>query len=339
MRTPEAARDPESMRKMAELLSTKPELASTMKEVGWATGSGGNADCMGWCHTTLPSHLLHTVRAVMSNVQGVAYTPCARAMANAPVCRRISFEHFNSPALLLRPLYLLPGLQVLSSMDPGQLAEMAKAAGLPAGMTLTPEMARMAADMMKNMSPEQVAQAMQQNAPIAAARAAAAAQASAPAAATAGAGTSSPSALADRGDTVGAGSSSSSGRGTAAGGVVPAIDPKQAAEMMAAMSPEQIEMMAKAMPGGDKMGMTPEMLKMAAEMMKNMSPGELAKMQEMAASMGMAGPGGMAARAGAAAAAGVPAVPPGGLSPEMAQMASEMMKNMTPEDLAKMQVG
>lgn len=221
-------------------------------------------------------------------------------------------------------------------MDPEQLAEMAKAAGMPAGMTLTPEMARMAADMMKNMSPEQVAQAMQQNAPLAAARAAAAAAAQAPAPATAGAGAgagaSSSSALADRGDTAG---NSTSGRGVPAGGVVPAIDPKQAAEMMAAMSPEQLEMMAKAMPGGDKMGMTPEMLKMAADMMKNMSPEELAKMQEMAASMGMAGPGGVAA----GATAGVPAVPPGGLTPEMAQVASEMMKNMTPEDLAKMQVG
>lgn len=66
--------------------------------------------------------------------------------------------------------------------------------------------------------------------------------------------------------------------------------------------------------------MTPEAAKMAASMMANMSPADMARMTEMASSMGIGG--GMG---------GMPA-----MTPEMAKMASSMMANMKPEDMAQM---
>ncbi len=42
---------------------------------------------------------------------------------------------------------------------------------------------------------------------------------------------------------------------------------------------------------------------------------------------------------GAGAGAGAAGLPPGGMTPEMAQMAADMMKNMKPEDMVAMQVG
>lgn len=69
--------------------------------------------------------------------------------------------------------------------------------------------------------------------------------------------------------------------------------------------------------------MTPEMMKMAADMMQNMQLEDMAAMQQM---MEAAAPGG--------------GMPPGAeqmMTPEMMKMAANMMKSMKPEDLAAMQ--
>ncbi|KAG2428587.1 hypothetical protein HYH02_014289 [Chlamydomonas schloesseri] len=266
---PDAARDPESMKKVAEMMAKNPEMAKTMGEV-------------------------------------------------------------------------------LSSIDPSKLQEMAKQAGMPAGVTITPEMAKMAAESFKNMSPEELQAAMATASkmgppPASLSASSADASSSTRAASAAGASTS------GRSSATPASSSSS----LAAAGLPPmppgGLDPRAAAEMMAAMPPEQLAEMAKMMPGGAGMAMTPEAIKMAAEMMKNMSPEEMARMTEMAASLqATAGAGSSAAgnssgrSAVAAAAAGAgpsPAPGPGGMpqmTPEMAKMAADMMKNMSPDDLAKM---
>lgn len=69
------------------------------------------------------------------------------------------------------------------------------------------------------------------------------------------------------------------------------------------------------------MAFTPEMASMAADMMKNMKPEDMARMAEMASKMGMGGPGMGMAGMGAAGA--------GGGQPSMSDMAG-MMDNMDP---------
>jgi hypothetical protein len=85
--------------------------------------------------------------------------------------------------------------------------------------------------------------------------------------------------------------------------------------------------------------MSPDMLRQAGDMMKNMSPEDMDRMMEMASSMrGNGGfPGGGAAPGGAMPGA---ADLQGMLkNPEAMKMATEMMRNMKPEDLARMSQG
>lgn len=124
-----------------------------------------------------------------------------------------------------------------------------------------------------------------------------------------------------------------------ASGAAPAVDPGMAADMLQNMSPDQIASMAEA---AKSSGMMPQgmeldadMIKMSAEMMKNMSKEDLAKMQSMAASTG--GPSGPAP-------SGAPmggAAPPGNMAemlnnPEAMNSAMNMMKNMDKDSLKNM---
>lgn len=77
--------------------------------------------------------------------------------------------------------------------------------------------------------------------------------------------------------------------------------------------------------------------------MRNMTPDDMARMQQQASAamggggmgMGMgAGPAAMLAGAGGGGGGG-----PGGMSPAMTQAAAEMMRTMKPEDVKAMQVG
>lgn len=124
---------------------------------------------------------------------------------------------------------------VIGALSPEQLAAMSKAAGMPPGMELSPEMAKAAAASLAKLSPEEL-ESMSK----------AAAGMPRPAAFGGGA----------------ASSSSSSAALAAAGGMpggMPAVDPRQAADMLSAMGPEQMVAMSKMMPEG--LNMSPEMLK------------------------------------------------------------------------------
>ncbi|MEW5310674.1 MAG: hypothetical protein WDW38_002449 [Sanguina aurantia] len=212
---------------------------------------------------------------------------------------------------------------LLSNMDPAQLEAMTAAmpGGGPAGMKMTPELAKMAAQMMKNMSPAEMSRMAEMAAgmkmggasnpfpqapspPQQQPAAAAASSFSFEGPSSGSSGSSSGAGAQQQRQQPGGGGSSSSGGG--AGSAV-ATAPAAAAGPMG-------------LPGGL---MTPEAAKMAANMMANMSPADMARMTEMASSMGMGGGmGGMA---------GMPA-----MTPEMAKMASSMMANMKPEDMAQM---
>ncbi|GLC34580.1 hypothetical protein PLESTB_001245900 [Pleodorina starrii] len=221
--------------------------------------------------------------------------------------------------------------QMLSSLEPEKLQEMSRAAGLPPGMTITPEMAKAAAESFKNMSPQEVQEAiqtvtkMQQQQP------------SVPAAASSSSRASSTAAASTSGRDAAADASPASALPVAG---MPPVDPRVAADMLAAMSPEQLASMSKMVPGMEQVQLTPEMAKMAAEMMKGMTAEDVARMHEMAAAMQGAGRGAAAAASGSGAgSAGMAAAAAaaGGFSPEMATAASEMMKNMRPEDISRMQ--
>ncbi|GLI64121.1 hypothetical protein VaNZ11_007296 [Volvox africanus] len=220
--------------------------------------------------------------------------------------------------------------QMLSSLDPEKLQEMSRAAGLPPGVTITPEMAKAAAESFKQMSPQEVQEAIQTVSKM-----------QQPATPSSSTETSVKEAVQSR--EASSGSAGTSGRGATspvrlpdvAG--MPPVDPRVAAEMLSAMSPEQLASMTKMVPGMDKVQLTPEMAKMAADMMKNMTTEDISRMQEMAAVM-QGGAGASTAPATtnqSAVAAANPAA--GGFLPEMATAAAEMMKNMGPEDIARMQ--
>ncbi|KXZ44311.1 hypothetical protein GPECTOR_69g404 [Gonium pectorale] len=220
--------------------------------------------------------------------------------------------------------------EMLSSVPQEKLQDMARSAGLPPGVTITPELAKAAAESFKRMSPEEVKAAVDACSNMPAPPPAASSSTAARAASNAAAGTS------GRGD--GGAAAAAPAMPMPAG--MPAMDPRLAADMLAAMTPDQLEAMTKMMPGGEKLGLTPEMAKMAADMMKNMSAEDIARMQEMTASMHGIGGGGGGGATVASSSSGGPAGAPAAAMPAaggMAAMAADMMKNMTPEDMARMQ--
>lgn len=78
---------------------------------------------------------------------------------------------------------------------------------------------------------------------------------------------------------------------------------RKAAELMKGMSPDQLAEMTRSASDKYGMSMTPEMAKMAADMMSNMGHDEIAKMHEMAAAMQSNGGARRAAATAAAAGA------------------------------------
>ncbi|GAX77330.1 hypothetical protein CEUSTIGMA_g4776.t1 [Chlamydomonas eustigma] len=204
--------------------------------------------------------------------------------------------------------------EMMKNMPPEQLAAMTEQAGLPGGMKVTPEMARMAADSLSSMSPEDISRMAEASS-------------------------------------------------TASGAGVPQLSPEMqnmASEMMSKMSIEDMKKMQEmasnmGLPGssvapsasatGHSTGraddasslmmsqsnastsipaaLSPNMAKMAAEMMGKMKPDELAQMTEMAAKMG--------STTGFPGSPGMPQ-----MTPDMVKMASQMMANMKPEDMEKM---
>ncbi|GFR42389.1 hypothetical protein Agub_g3261, partial [Astrephomene gubernaculifera] len=346
-----AGMDPEMMARASEMMRSNPEMLKQAQEMMRGMSDEqlrGMAQQMG---VDVPPEAL---RGGMGNVDMDLMSKVAQLQAELPPDLR-GPEAARNPESMKRVADLLakkPELaasmgQVLTSMDADKLQEMSRAAGLPPGVTITPEMAKAAAESFQRMSPQEVQAAVQavSGMPPAAAAAAASAAAASSARESSGA------------------AASTSGR-EAPGAALPAMDPRVAADMLAAMTPEQLEAMTKMMPGGDKMNLTPEMAKMAAEMMKGMSAEDLQRMQDMALSMrgGLAGSTSNTSGAGeritndssssapststtvspsaAPAAAAAPAagmMPPGGFPSGMAQMAAEMMKNMKPEDIARMQ--
>ncbi|GIL72091.1 hypothetical protein Vretimale_511 [Volvox reticuliferus] len=223
--------------------------------------------------------------------------------------------------------------QVLSSLDPEKLQEMSRAVGLPPGVTITPEMAKAAAESFKQMSPQEVQAAIQTVSKMQ--------QQQQPAPPSSSAESSGNTGVESR--VASSGTASTSGRNATAAvrspGVagMPPVDPRMAAEMLSAMSPEQLASMSKMVPGMDKIQLTPEMAKMAAEMMKNMTAEDISHVHEMAAAMqgDAAASEAPATNNQSAVAAAIPAA--GGFPPEMVTAAAAMMKNMGPEDIARMQ--
>ncbi|PNW86582.1 hypothetical protein CHLRE_02g092550v5 [Chlamydomonas reinhardtii] len=299
LRGPDAARNPEAMKKMAEVMAKNPDMAKTMGEVlstidpsklqemakqaGLPPGMNITPEMAKMAAESFQKMSPSELQAAMDTAAKMGPPPAslgssaadsssarASSAAGASTSGRSSAAPASSSLAAGLPPMPPGGMdpraaaEMMASMPPEQLAEMAKMVPGGAGMNMTPEAIKMAAEMMKNMSPEEMARMTEMAASL---------QASAG---------------------VGSGSSSS-----AAAAAAPALGP------------------------GGMPQMTPEMAKMAADMMKNMSPDDIAKMTEMASKMGMA-PGG-------AAGAGAAGLPPGG----MAGMA-DMMKNMSPEDMARM---
>lgn len=91
-----------------------------------------------------------------------------------------------------------------------------------------------------------------------------------------------------------------------------------------------------AMGGGNMEGMSPDMIKTASNMLKNMSPEELEKMLKMASSMHGKNPFFPSGTAQAKVPNLRPGSVPEGMSPDMLKTASDMMSKMSPEDLQRM---
>ncbi|KAG2435080.1 hypothetical protein HXX76_007167 [Chlamydomonas incerta] len=300
LRGPDAARNPEAMKKMAEVMAKNPDMAKTMGEVlssidpsklqemakqaGMPAGMTITPEMAKMAAESFQKMSPDELQAAMATASKMGPPPSSLTSSAADSSARAasaagastSGRSSGTPSSSSLPAGLPPmppgGLdpraaaEMMASMPPEQLAEMAKMVPGGAGMNMTPEAIKMAAEMMKNMSPEEMTRMTEMAASL---------QASA-------------------GGSAGSGSS-----GGAAASTAPALGP------------------------GGMPQMTPEMAQMAADMMKNMSPDDIAKMTEMASKMGM-GPGG-------AAGAGAAGLPPGG----MAGMA-DMMKNMKPEDISRM---
>jgi len=177
----------------------------------------------------------------------------------------------------------------IGEMNPEELERVTQAAAasgaLPPGMNVSPEMLKQSVEMMKGMSPDDLKRMQEMAANMRSSRGA-----------TAGAGVPS-TAAAGAGDSP---SSSSSSPPPLSGS--PGLPPGMPMDP-ANMSPEEQARMQKEMMNN------PEMMKMASEMMKNMSPEQFASMSK-AAGMDM--------------------------SEEQAKKVSEMMSNMSPETMQRM---
>lgn len=182
-------------------------------------------------------------------------------------------------------LYALRANADVDGICAEQLAEIAKQSGMPGGMNITPEMAKMAAESMKNISPDEMkkmagmAASMKQ--PAAFGGSSSSSSTPAPAAASASASTTTEAAA----RTADAPSTSAPLGAPAAG--MPAMTPemvKMATDMMSNMSPEMLESMSSMMGGaagaagagaGAMPKMTPEMIKAATDMMSKMKPEDI----------------------------------------------------------------
>ena len=200
---------------------------------------------------------------------------------------------------------------MLRSMPPDQIEAITRSNQLPGGMKVTPEMAKMAADSLSSMSPSEISRMAEM-------------------------------------------ASSSNGSGGGGGGLgagrMPEVTPemaKMATEMMGKMKPEDIEQMQKMAAsmnmggggGGGGLGsggmpeVTPEMAKMATEMMGKMKPEDIEQMQKMAASMNMGGGGG-----GGSGSGGMPPAAAMDMlkDPKFMENAMGMMRSMDESSLASM---
>lgn len=226
-------------------------------------------------------------------------------------------------------------MDTMSQMPPEQLEAIAKASGAPAGMKLTPEMVKMSADMMKNMTPEDLERMQASRGGTSAAAARPSNPAPRPTSTTNTTTTTKHDDVEIEDIT---GQEDAVAASTSSRATQPSMPSRGMADMLSGMSEEQLASMAQmsGMPAGM---MSPEMMKMAADMMKNMDPEEMMRMQQMATSMG--GPGaGMSGGAGGMA----------GLSeeqkakmqadmmnnPDSVKMMSRMMDSMDPKTLAAM---
>jgi len=251
---------------------------------------------------------------------------------------------------------------MISKMDPDQLAQMARDSGAP----VSPEMARMAAESFKTMPPDQI-QAMAAQAAQRQGRTAPPPP-SQPSASTPSAVISNSAAAPPQQQQLQqqqqqqqpatAGSSPSNFPMPGGAGGMPEITPemaKMASEMMRNMPPEQLQAMMESM-GGSTAGvpqMSPEMIKMASSMMSSMSPEDMARMSSM---MGQGGPPGAAvpsASGAAQGAGGAPRAPAGfpgfggagggpdmkNMDPAMIEQAIKMMRSMDEGTMVSMLEG
>mmetsp|Transcript_7498 Transcript_7498/g.21210 ORF Transcript_7498/g.21210 Transcript_7498/m.21210 type:complete len:600 (-) Transcript_7498:279-2078(-) len=115
-------------------------------------------------------------------------------------------------------------------------------------------------------------------------------------------------------------------------------------ESVSTMPEEQLAAMAQAAGAPAGVKLTPDMMKMSMEMMSKMSPEDLEMMRKMQAGAG-AGPAAPAVAAPSAAASTSRApvadveiedITPPAVAPDMASMAAKMMGGMSPEDMQRM---
>jgi hypothetical protein len=209
-----------------------------------------------------------------------------------PSSSSVDADRMKQAAEMLRanPDLARQAADAMRGMTPEQLSAAMAASGASG---VTPEQARMAAEMMGGMSTDEVAKMAEQAATMAA------------------------------GGSGGAGAAAT-GAAAAAAGSIPRdqleAQMRSMPEAIAKMSDEELERMAAAASGAGFGGgaaaggpkVTPQMMRMAAEMMRGMKPEDMEAMQRMAATMGAApgGAGGAGAAATTAAAAAAAAGPP-----------------------------
>ena len=212
--------------------------------------------------------------------------------------------------------------EMIASMSDTELAAHLAAAGGASGMPpgTTPEMARAAAQMMKNLSTDQIAAMADQAAKGAYAMPVPPPPSRATATAT------------------------SMEQQAAAAAQMMKQDPsalKHAAKMIEEMTPEQLDAMASSMPGAPSgMKIDPAQMKMAAKMMENMSAEDLERMTQMAAAtMNQQQPATTTTAAAAPTVAAVPgAAPhfdPGASTTPTADMMATMRKQMADPAMLK----